>query len=304
MKLPNFTAFKHPDRACSIITSLLIAILSSLAFYVNSHYYHYIGNNYFPPFALWAGISLCLILIGLRLQFSLNDYFIEITYAFAGLYFSMLFIALATNAAQYSPFPPIDKYIVALESKFYIDLPALMAWTNQYPNFKLILGLAYDSLAWQMGFLPLLVALLGQFSKVWEYFCLLLISAMIGFTFYYFFPTTAPASILKSPFFLPEQYITGIKFTQIHHHQQPTSLEGGMIALPSFHFIWAWLCLYVVRGFKPLFILILIINFFLALSCILLGWHYPLDLVGSIIVLLITHFIYNYLKEKNDSVSH
>ncbi|MGQ3887811.1 phosphatase PAP2 family protein [Legionella sp. CNM-1927-20] len=299
MKLLNFTALKRPDRACSIIAGLLIGLLSSLAFYVNSHYYHYIGNNYFPPFALWAAICLFLILIGLRLQFGNNDYFIEITHAFAGIYLTMLLIALATNAAQYSPFPPIDKYIVALESQFYIDLPALMAWTNQHPNFKLVLGLAYDSLAWQMGFSPLLVALLGQFSKVWEYFCLLLISAIIGFTFYYFFPTTAPASILKSPFFLPEQYITGIKFMQIHNHQQPTSLEGGMVALPSFHFIWAWLCLYIVRGFKLLFIVMIPINFFLALACILLGWHYPLDLIGSVLVLLIAHFIYNYLKKRS-----
>ncbi|WP_419418724.1 phosphatase PAP2 family protein [Legionella sp. D16C41] len=298
MKLLSFNSVERPALFCSVITGLLICILSSIVLYINAHYYHYMGNNYFPPFALEAGFCLCLILIGLRLQFANNNYFIELTQAFAGIYFTMFFIALATNAIQYSPFPPIDNYILALESKLGIDLPAMMAWTANYPNFKLILGLSYDSLAWQMGFLPLLVTLLAQFPKVWEYFCLLLISALIGFTFYYFFPTTAPASILKSPYFLPDQYITGIKFFQIHNHQIPSSLEGGLIALPSYHAIWAWLCLYLVRSIKPLFILLTPVTFFLTLACVLLGWHYLLDIVGSAIILLVTYFIYYTLKKK------
>lgn len=68
-----------------------------------------------------------------------------------------------------------------------------------------------------------------------------------------------------------------------------------MISFPSFHVIWAWLCLYLVRQWRWVFILLLTMNFVLMVSCVLLGWHYCIDLAGSAVVIFLSHLLYDYI---------
>jgi membrane-associated phospholipid phosphatase len=217
------------------------------------------------------------------------------------LYLTFAAIAMLTSAVQLTPFAPIDTYLISLDKALHINLVKLMAWTAKYPIFRDLLARTYDSLPWQMAILPIVLAVFGQFTKLKEYYCLLLISAIIGFSFYYFFPTTAPATNLSSPYFIKEQYDTGLKFKEIHHHISPTTVEGGMIALPSFHVIWAWLCLYLARCWLPLVIVLAPLNVLLILSCVLLGWHYFVDVLGAVFVLFLSHLIYEYSNNKKES---
>ena len=198
-------------------------------------------------------------------------------------------IALTTNAAQYTPFDTIDSHILKLESILHINMQSIMLWTHDKPTIRKLLAFIYDTLPFQMSYFPLLIIAAKQFDTAHEYYFLLLISAILGFTFYYFFPTTAPASVVESPYFSEIQHATGLKFNQIHNYIQPSTLDGGMIALPSFHVIWAWFCLYLIRGWPVLFYFMLPINTLLIASCVLLGWHYSIDILGAFIIILISH---------------
>ena len=71
-----------------------------------------------------------------------------------------------------------------------------------------------------------------------------------------------------------------------------------MIAFPSFHIIWGWFCLYLSYGCRWLFIGLLPLNGLLFASCVLLGWHYPLDLVGAAFVILASHLLHGWLQVK------
>ena len=161
--------------------------------------------------------------------------------------------------------------------------------------FKMLLEFTYNTLPYQMSYIPMLIIASGRTKYIREYYFLFLISAIIGFSFYYFFPSTAPASIIKSNYFSTAQYATSLKFMQIHQHIQPTTIDGGMIALPSFHTIWAWFCLYLLRGWPVVFFIMLPVNLLLVASCVLLGWHYPMDILGGIVVILLSHGLYFYL---------
>lgn len=272
-----------------VLTAGSICILSTLACITNNVFFHFPGNNYFPKDALLVAILLPILLIGCCLQFGKTSLYSQIAQEIIYLFLVMSVIALATNAIQYTPFKPIDQHITQLDSTLHIDIKKIMAWTAEHHWLKKILSIIYDSLPYQMSFIPILVIATRQFALIREYYCLLLLSTLIGFSFYYFLPTMGPASLLESPYFTTAQYATGIKFTEIHHYKQPSTLEGGMIALPSFHVIWAWLCLYLVRRWRLIFMFLLPINVLLMASCILLGWHYPVDLLGSFLVLLLTH---------------
>ena len=86
---------------------------------------------------------------------------------------------------------------------------------------------------------------------------LFITTALIGFTFYYFFPTTAPASIVNSPFFS----------------------EGLAVG----------------------FLILLPINGLLMASCLLLGWHYAIDILGAFLVIFLSHALCWKLKKQRQN---
>ena len=284
-------AFTLPSRLSGILMLCVLAMSSILLLY-NQLGPHYNGNNYFPPDAASYGLILLLILGGLFLQYGRTHItytlFKEIIY----FYGVMASIALFTNAIQLTPFEPIDPFILMIESKFPIQITTLMAWLHQHPTLKMILTWAYISLDYQIAFIPLAMIIFSQnIQSIRGFYCLMLLTTLIGFSIYYFFPTTAPASLLTSPYFSTANHATGLKFHQIHHYLPITTNDGGLIALPSFHAIWAVCCLYLVYEHKWIFIPMLALNSLLIAACALLGWHYFIDLIGAGIVLIAAYAI-------------
>ncbi len=270
-------------RLIMILSGLLI-FLSFIALLINYYIYQYPGNNFFPENTPILALILIFFYTGLVLFFGkdtrASNSGKELLYFFG----IMSVIALATNAVQLTPFNPIDKKIMQFESMFHINIIKLMQWTENYPSLKAILKVIYDSFPYQLSIIPLIVIISGRFYLLKDYYFLLLITTLIGFMFYYFFPTTAPASVINSPLFSSEQIATGYKFNQIHRHIIPTTNEGGLIALPSFHTVWSICCLYLLKEWNDPFYILLIINSLLIVSCILLGWHYPVDVIAGLIL--------------------
>ena len=288
----------HLSTRPIIYAAIVLLLLAFSAFAINFFYYRYPGNNYFPIHTPFIALSLLLMYLGSILQFGHTSKLAARLKEVIIFFIIMSLLAIATNAVQFTPFPTIDQKILSYETSHHIDSTGIMLWTNNRPLLKELLEFIYDTLPYQMSYLPLLIIAAGQFHYVREYYFLLLLTAIIGFTFYYFFPTTAPASIIASPLFSEAQRATGLKFMQIHHYLQPTTLQGGMIALPSFHTIWAWGCLLLLRGYPILFMLMLPVNLLLIASCVLLGWHYPFDLLGSVIVIVLAHSMFYYSQKK------
>ena len=278
--------------------TFLLCFLSVVALLTNYFTYNYPGNNYFPLQTSYVALALFLMYSGFVLQFGRNNQLTKMMKEVICFFLVMSVLALATNAAQFTPFPPIDSKILAFETSLHINIKAIITWTNSKPFFKETLGFIYDTLPYQMCYFPLILIALKQFDCIREHYFLLIVSALIGFTFYYFFPTMAPASVIDSQYFTEVQRATGLKFMQLHQHIQPTTIDGGMIALPSFHVIWAWFCLYLLRHVYVVFVVMLPINLFLIVSCVLLGWHYPIDILGAVMVILMTHWAHFYYKKR------
>ena len=287
-------AYQSTSR-CFVYAALLLFFLSLIARGINFFNDEYPGNNYFPPNTIDILFTIILIYGGCVIQFGHHSWIVSRLMDILIFLLVLLTIAFATNSVQFTPFPTIDQAIINIERSFHIDLNAMISWTNHQPLCLKILAFTYDTLSYQMTYIPLLLIMAKRHNELHEYYFLLLFSTILGFTFYYFFPTTAPASLLESPYFMTSQQATGLKFLQIHQHIPPTTLDGGLIALPSFHVIWAWLCLYSLRIWPILFFILLPINLLLVASCVLLGWHYPMDILGGLIVILLSHIAYHRL---------
>jgi len=271
-----------------IFYCVVFCLFSSAMLITNALFYQFPGNNYFPPETLITLATIILIYLGCYLQFGKKSAYTLGSQELGYFFIVMCILAYASNAIQFTPFPLIDDSLIRADSFFHINITDFFPRKNY---FKQILTLAYGSLSLQMCLLPLMMIIRKATPALREYYFLIIVSSFIGFTFYYFFPSTAPASHLSSPFFSAEQHATGLKYMQIHHYITPTTLDGGMIACPSFHIIWGWCCLYLVRHWKCVFVVILGTYVLLGLSCVLLGWHYFTDLIGSVIVLCVTHFL-------------
>ena len=294
LKTINATIIPTLHVRSIIRSSLVVLIASIIAWIVNALYNQYPGNNYFPPHTFFIGGSLLLIYAGMLLQYGKKSQLAVIMQETIFFFMVMALLIIATNAVQYTPFMPIDRKIIRYSAWLPIDLLDLMNWTYAHPRIQTYLEWIYRSLTHQMTYLPLLVIVFRRIVIVREYYFLLLVTTLLGYVFYYFFPTTAPASILDNPHFNVFQHATGLKFNQIHQHIQPTTLKGGMVSLPSFHVIWAWLCVHLLRPWPRIFWSMLLINLSLVASCVLLGWHYPIDVLGSVVVILIGHGLYAY----------
>jgi hypothetical protein len=272
----------------------IVFVVSLAMLFVNYNWYGYPGLFYFEPNLFGIALFLYLFSCGLKYQFawvSETNYWKFVcglnVYALV-----VLLLFFSTTAIQYTPFAPIDSLIVSFEQALHLNLQSVIEWTSQNGPVKVVLYVVYHSLGLQLVILPVVVLLFKQFEVVNEYYILLLLTWLLGSCFYYFFPTTGPASLISSPYFYPDQYFTGLKYWQIHHYIQPKVSDGGMVAMPSFHVIWAWLCVYIIRPWPIACGLLAVINSLVVVSCVFLGWHYFLDVVVSAVLLLLAHTIY------------
>lgn len=284
-----------------LLAMMVVIVVTSIAmFSVNKYWYRFPGLFYFEPSCLGLSMLCCAIRLGLKLQFDLSNdaALLKILKEVSVYSFVIVLIIFATSAIQYTPFTPIDKKILMAEHYLHIDLKASIAWLSTQSHFKTISGAIYDSVCYQVLIFPLLVILYQRYDTLYEFYFLVLVSWIIGSMIYYFFPTMGPASVVDSPYFMDSQRATGLKFWQLHHYIQPVTEDGGMIAMPSFHVIWAWLCVYLMRPWPIVFWLLFVINTAVAASCVLLGWHYYLDVLGSVITMFVSHSLY-YLCHRN-----
>lgn len=286
----SLTNNHHTQLSLIAASVMMVVLLSSAAIYINAQRFHYPGNNYFPDKSLLVAITLGLLYAAARLQFNAQHRASQILLLMLAYYGVLSAIVLMTNAAQYTPFNPIDYHLYKFQGEFCNNFfTHILAWAHHHSTLWTLFSHIYNSLSYEIVVVPIVLICLLDYAYLYEYFFLLLVTALLGFTFYYFFPSIGPAYILPKHYFITSQLATGVKFEEIHQYLQPSTLEGGLIALPSFHVIWAWLSTYTLRKYRKTFYCACLYNAAIIFSCIFLGWHYFLDLLGSLVVLLLAH---------------
>ena len=256
----------------------------TLSFTLNHFFFKYHGNQFVAPDTLNLFIMLiygylcCFLFDNLRTHIDLvND--------FALIFITLSLIALATNACQLTPYSNIDNF---LGHHDIISQLNAMKWLKAHPLLSLVLKWVYNSLNSMIAFCCVSFLLL-RFRRITHDFCrYMLFTVAIGYTLYYFLPSCGPASILPSDFFLLEQHANHIKFHEIHQGLAPSTNDGGLIAFPSFHVLWAWGCVRCFYPFKRFFLILFAWFVGICLSCFFLGWHYALDIISSLFIIFIT----------------
>lgn len=276
----------RPTREDRWLSAWLLATLA-VAFAliaVNDETRRFTGICYFPrPFTPLIFAALSSVATGLwirerepRKAFVLVD---------AG-YYALVMIASAAlvTGIQYTPFPPIDAALARWDAALGYDTVAVLAWVAAHPVLRFALNRLYESTDLLLVLAPL-PALWRQDRRVMRvYLHAVVYTFLAGSLFYYFFPSSGPASVFNSPHFLPVQRATYMKFLQVHAFLPVTTVLGGMIAFPSFHVAWSALVTYAARPYRGLFRAAVVWNALVIVSTVLLGWHYVVDVPAGLLL--------------------
>ncbi len=247
----------------------------------------YMGNRFIPQSLFWLLPAFMLSYLAsfyIRTQHPRLSLF---TWTYSHFAFMLISLGTFVYGIQLTPFPPIDPTLVQWDQLLGFDQLALLHWTYAHPLMQRVLNRAYNALEIQLLGVPILLACLGYERAIVRLLARLIIAFLMGGTLYYLFPTTAPASLFADPLFLAEQHHTALKFYTIRAHLVPTVSDGGMIAFPSFHVIWAILLTLSCRENKLLFFPVALINSFLIAATLCLGWHYLVDAISACLLVII-----------------
>lgn len=287
------TAYSQSSQAFSLLwidkLSLIFAsalfVLATVSIGLNHYYWQYSSVNYITD--------------------GMGDVFAFLLFCTAGAYFAkgresaltqcLLYVLIyhcmtalvmySTNGVQLTPFKPIDVSLLRVDRYLHYDTCAILDFIAKHLWIRTLLVKAYNFIDAELFFLPVYLLYMRQFYTVKQFFYLLLSTAFIGYMVYFFFPTMAPASVLKDAYFLGEEYNTGLKFYMIHHHMPANSIAGGLISMPSFHIIWTLICQYAAWPLRWLWYILLPLNILVILAALFLGWHYLVDFFGSVAVI-------------------
>lgn len=272
------------DRIIALLC--LISLLVGLSYItVNAYTTQFAGNLFQDPsWVVLAPMALVMMGLGGYLRcFMPRSGFIIRSFALLFIVATVQQAALAYGI-QFTPFPTIDLSLLRADQWLGFDSLAVLQWTHQHPLVLNTLETAYNGLILQLMLVPCLLTLLQQHRALNVFLMAMLMAFLLGTTIYYFFPTIAPAGILQSPYFTEEQLATSLKFFQLHHHLPITTVEGGLIAFPSFHVAWAVLLAYLCRPKAWLFYPMLLLNTLVIAATFMLGWHYLVDALAGIVL--------------------
>lgn len=271
------------DRCLFLLYGLML-LVGAMGLLVNWLVTAYPGNNYLP--AAWYFLApFVLLMLGVAWYAKEISPRLAMFTRFYTLYFIYSFcLAIVLNGIQFSPFATIDRYLMQWDQLLGIDTPMLIAWTAHHPLTKLLFEIAYTAVAVELMLLPAFLALFRFEKRLNEYLLMLSFTVIIGSLIYYFFPTAAPVSVFDSPYFLHLERDTVLKFQQIRDYIQPTTQQGGLIAFPSFHVVWALICAYVLRKKWWAFVPIAFVNLMAIVATVMLGWHYFVDVIAAFLL--------------------
>ncbi|OAJ35133.1 phosphatase PAP2 family protein [Piscirickettsia salmonis] len=286
------TAFNIFDKL-SIGLSLLLIFLSFLFLFINDNYTHYVSDG--NPININNGVLVLLVFLLLALSAILYRSLPKagFVFKFIALYFLSIMAMIISYNVQFSPFPAIDVDLHKIDLLMGFNQDQWLASLYLHPLCLKILNLAYESLTYQIIFLPVFACYFVDRIEIESFLVKLCFLNIIGCLIYYFWPTASPASVLNHKYLIDSQINLALKFKQLHQKIYPTVSGGGLISFPSFHVIWSALLTLLFRKKIYFLVPLLLLNSLLWLATVLLGWHYIMDVVAGLVLVILSFILFD-----------
>lgn len=175
-----------------------------------------------------------------------------------------------------------DGYLVRLDQLLGVSVPGIMAWFSRH-WFDLWIDCTYSLLYPFLLFSFFLPALTGRVRAAQQFITSNLLAFAIGLPVFAFFPAVGP---WFGYHFAPDG-AQGACQSSVFLIRNPGAYNlqpFGGVCFPSFHVIWAILCVNSLWTFKYLRIPAILLSGVIILSTLTTGWHYFADVLSGILV--------------------
>lgn len=182
---------------------------------------------------------------------------------------------------------PYDHFFNHIDHDMGFYLLPLLQWVQQHSLINHLVWNLYLSVLCVLPLLPVALAIAKQYTAMYQFYFTAIIVSLIAYSIYYFFPTTSPASVNTSLYFLPDQ-INLLHYFQLEHiHQFFNFNMVAIIGFPSLHAAWTILLIYFLWQYRFIKYVGLIYGLFVVIAIILTGWHFLSDIIAGCIVAMI-----------------
>ena len=279
-----------------LLTSALLVFLSCLLLLINSLTTQY-PVVHFPWLAIKdPSLFPCTLIFIYGLYLSKQSAHLSLIFKSLGLHCLISLVMLIAASGVYTtPFPLHDDWLNNLNSIFHFDTLRFMNLFNSKWWLQITFELIYNFLLLALLVLPIVFAVLGYATRVYTFTLACLIACLMGYGLYYFFPSSAPASILHSIYFPRTSLHLSQSFYLVHHYQT-ASVFVGFISIPSFHTIWATIMVCMVWKHKS-FYLLFAFSILVVISTLTTGWHFLIDDMVALPIGLISFMLARILLE-------
>jgi membrane-associated phospholipid phosphatase len=199
----------------------------------------------------------------------------------AVLAFPVLIAARLRMPLQDSLFGHIDQLLG-------VSVPGIVEWANHHWIGKVITS-SYPRLLPLLAVAAFAPALMGKMRQAREFLVANLVAFAIGLPLFALLPAVGPWVY----YHLPPNPAQASCWAQLLALRLPgpyifQEQAAGVVCFPSFHVIWAILCAAALWGFRRLRIPVALLSAMIIGSTLTTGWHYFSDVLGGIVVAVLS----------------
>ena len=274
----------------------LILALYTLILSFNALTHHYTVVCYATVLFQQPALLCCFVLY--IFGFILHQRYPKISFifkTFGMLYLMVLVMLFATTAISTTPFPLKNQWLNQVDHWVGFNLASFLTDMHHHERLHHIFALFYLFLYTAVRLVPFLLAALEEEVQVYRFFVSFLISCLLGFAIYYFWPSSDPSSVVHSSWFTAAQYHLTTQFNQMHHYQPSGFYDPGLIGFPSYHTIWAILLAYACWPRKVLFYPVALFSTLVIIAALASGWHFLTDIMGGVLVATLSIYLTHLL---------
>jgi len=175
-----------------------------------------------------------------------------------------------------------DAFFARLDQALGFHVPGILAWSSQHDLGNFV-SRSYPYLFPMLLVAFLLPALTGKIKQAQEFITGNLLAFAIGMPLFALFPAVGPWYGYHFPA-NPGQAACQQSLLLLRTPGPYSLRPFGVVCFPSFHVVWAILCVYALWCFKPLRIPVVVLALLIVLSTLTTAWHYFTDVLAGILV--------------------